>query len=255
MVVVLALCVALCLSQTTTFGQPDSGGVTADSLRARAGVLMREWEAEWRASDSLRITAMHKRMKADSILRSIKTLTAAQPSAGAGANTVQPGVPDTTDIILATLQMQAASRMAAQKLAEAPVKRGQTLADTVTLEVLRMDADTGVASYYAGKFHGNKTSSGATFNMNDLTCAHRWLPFGTRLRVTNIENGRSVVVTVTDRGPFKHGRIIDVSKGAAQALDMIRKGTATVAIQIHEEAAPAPDTSASTVEPSTPDSE
>ena len=88
------------------------------------------------------------------------------------------------------------------------------------------------ASYYADKFHGRQTASGEIFNMNDFTCAHKTLPFGTILRVTNLENNRSVNVRVNDRGPFVAGREIDLSKAAARQLDMIRTGTATVRLEI-----------------------
>ena len=76
---------------------------------------------------------------------------------------------------------------------------------------------SGVASYY-GNESGSKTASGERFNQNAMTCAHRSLPFGTKLRVS--AGGRSVVVTVNDRGPFVHGRVLDLSKGAARALGM-----------------------------------
>lgn len=88
------------------------------------------------------------------------------------------------------------------------------------------------ASYYADKFHGRKTASGETFNMNALTCAHKTLPFGTMLRVTNLKNNKSVDVRVNDRGPFVKGRELDLSKAAAQRLDMIKTGTANVRIEI-----------------------
>ena len=88
------------------------------------------------------------------------------------------------------------------------------------------------ASYYADKFHGRQTASGEIFNMNDFTCAHKTLAFGTILRVTNLENNRSVDVRVNDRGPFVAGREIDLSKAAARQLDMIRTGTATVRIEV-----------------------
>ncbi|MBU3700194.1 MAG: septal ring lytic transglycosylase RlpA family protein [Candidatus Kapabacteria bacterium] len=94
------------------------------------------------------------------------------------------------------------------------------------------EPDTGMASYYADAFHGRRTSSGEVFNMHDRTCAHRWLPFNTRLLVTNLSNGRQVVVRVTDRGPWKKTRIVDLSKKAAVDLDMIRAGTARVSIQV-----------------------
>lgn len=68
--------------------------------------------------------------------------------------------------------------------------------------------------------------------MHDKTCAHRWLPFGTMLRVTNLKNDKRVVVRVNDRGPWKHGRLLDVSKAAAIDLDMIRDGTARVRIEV-----------------------
>lgn len=88
------------------------------------------------------------------------------------------------------------------------------------------------ASYYAEKYHGRKTASGEIFNMNALTCAHKTLPFGTVLRVTNLANGKKVDVRVNDRGPFVKGREIDVSKAAAQKLGMIKTGTASVKIEI-----------------------
>ena len=88
------------------------------------------------------------------------------------------------------------------------------------------------ASYYADKFHGRPTASGEIFNMNDYTCAHKTLPFGTVLRVTNLANGRSVNVRVNDRGPFVAGREIDLSKAAAYQLDMLSSGTANVRLEI-----------------------
>ncbi|TBU78668.1 septal ring lytic transglycosylase RlpA family lipoprotein [Pseudomonas daroniae] len=89
----------------------------------------------------------------------------------------------------------------------------------------------GKASYYGKAHHGNKTASGERFNQNDLTAAHRTLPFGTRVKVTNLNNNRSVVVRINDRGPFTRGRIIDVSHKAAEALDMIRSGVVSVRIE------------------------
>lgn len=88
------------------------------------------------------------------------------------------------------------------------------------------------ASYYADKFHGRKTASGEIFNMYDFTAAHKTLPFNTTLKITNISNGKSVTVRVNDRGPFVQGREIDLSKAAAQKLDMISTGTAQVSIEI-----------------------
>ena len=88
------------------------------------------------------------------------------------------------------------------------------------------------ASYYADKFHGRKTSSGEIFDMNALTAAHKTLPFGTVVKVTNLENNKSVNVRINDRGPFVAGREIDISKAAATKLDMIKTGTARVSLTI-----------------------
>lgn len=78
----------------------------------------------------------------------------------------------------------------------------------------------GLASWYGGKFHGRKTASGERFNQHALTAAHKTLPLGTRVHVKNLDNGQSVIVTINDRGPFVRGRIIDLSRGAARAIDM-----------------------------------
>ncbi|MBX2843388.1 MAG: septal ring lytic transglycosylase RlpA family protein [Flammeovirgaceae bacterium] len=90
----------------------------------------------------------------------------------------------------------------------------------------------GKASYYAGKFHGRKTASGEKYNMNAMTAAHKKLPFNTMVKVTNKANGKSVTLRITDRGPYKGGRIIDVSKEAAKRLDMIKSGVSTVELEI-----------------------
>lgn len=92
----------------------------------------------------------------------------------------------------------------------------------------------GIASYYADAFHGKQAANGETFNMNDLTAAHRTLPFGTRLRVTNLSNKKSVVVRIIDRGPYVEGRILDLSLGAAKVIDMVSSGTARVRIDVVE---------------------
>lgn len=90
----------------------------------------------------------------------------------------------------------------------------------------------GVASYYADDFHGKKTANGEKFDMNTLTAAHPRIRFNTLLKVTNSENGKSVVVRVNDRGPYVGGRILDLSKAAAQKIDMIRSGTATISAEV-----------------------
>jgi len=90
----------------------------------------------------------------------------------------------------------------------------------------------GVASWYGKKFHGRKTASGEKFDMYKLTAAHRSLPFGTKVKVKNLDNGKEVVVRINDRGPFKKGRIIDLSYAAAKKVGMIRAGCARVRITV-----------------------
>ncbi len=90
----------------------------------------------------------------------------------------------------------------------------------------------GMASYYAEKFHGRTTSSGEVYNMNDFTAAHRSLPFGTTVEVRNLRNNRTVMVRINDRGPQKAERIIDLSKAAAESIDMTRAGIVEVEIRI-----------------------
>ena len=89
-----------------------------------------------------------------------------------------------------------------------------------------------VASFYADDFHGKKTSNGEIFNMNDFTCANKFLPFNTYLKVTNLANNLNVIVRVNDRGPFVEDRELDLSKAAAVKLDMVKSGTASVKIEI-----------------------
>jgi rare lipoprotein A len=90
----------------------------------------------------------------------------------------------------------------------------------------------GTASYYGRELHGNRTASGERFNAYGFTAAHRTLPLGTKLRVTNLANGRRVIVRVNDRGPFVRNRLIDVSLGAAREIDMIGSGHAQVKLEV-----------------------
>jgi rare lipoprotein A len=92
--------------------------------------------------------------------------------------------------------------------------------------------EIGLASFYADKFDGRITASGEIFNQNKMTAAHRTLPFGTKVRVTRIDNKKSVVVTVNDRGPFVNNRVIDLSKAAAKKLDFISSGVTRVRIEV-----------------------
>jgi len=89
-----------------------------------------------------------------------------------------------------------------------------------------------MSSYYGKEFHGRKTASGEIYDMHALTAAHRSLPFGTMVKVTNLDNGKSVVVRINDRGPWVRGRILDLSYAAAQRLEMIGSGTARVRVDV-----------------------
>lgn len=102
---------------------------------------------------------------------------------------------------------------------------------TATIPKPSTVTETGLASWYGGKHHGKLTASGEIFNQNHLTAAHPTLAWGTRVKVVNLDNGKSVDVRINDRGPFKRGRIIDVSRSAARALGMVRRGLATVRIE------------------------
>ena len=92
----------------------------------------------------------------------------------------------------------------------------------------------GVASWYGYPHHGRITASGRRFNMYEMTAAHRTLPLGTRLRVTNLTNGRAVTVTITDRGPFVKNRVLDLSYAAAREIGMVGPGTAPVQLEVIE---------------------
>lgn len=173
---------------------------SADSLHAL-------FRYQWMQSDSIRISSILNRMRGDSLRRAI---------AGMHSSI------DSDSVILTTLK----------RSSERQFKPGITVADSLTLQMLEMFPDTGIASYYADRFHGAKTSSGEIYNMEARTCAHRWLPFGATVRITNMENGKSVVLLVNDRGPWKHGRVIDVSKAAARELGFLQKGTAKVILQV-----------------------
>lgn len=91
--------------------------------------------------------------------------------------------------------------------------------------------ESGKASFYADKFIGRKTASGTVFRQNRMTAAHKALPFGTKIKVINLSNGRKVKVRINDRGPFVEGRIIDLTKKAAKRLNMVNAGVVNVEIK------------------------
>jgi len=92
--------------------------------------------------------------------------------------------------------------------------------------------ETGIASWYGPGFHGNYTANGEVYDMYGISAAHKTLPFGTIVRVVEIETGRSIIVRINDRGPFIEGRIIDLSKGAAEKLGVVKKGITKVGLRI-----------------------
>ena len=102
------------------------------------------------------------------------------------------------------------------------------------MALLRAQTQTGKASFYSNAFEGKTTSSGEKYHANKLTAAHKTLPFGTIVKVTNLENHASINVTINDRGPYVQGRVIDLSRAAAERLKFIKQGTAEVSIEIME---------------------
>jgi rare lipoprotein A len=112
---------------------------------------------------------------------------------------------------------------------------------------LSLDAgikDRGVASWYGQAFHGKLAANGEAFDMTAYTAAHRKLPLGSTVRVLNVENGKWVDVRITDRGPYVIGRMLDLSQAAAQALDMVDRGTAAIQLEVigaHRRFVPVPD--------------
>lgn len=122
------------------------------------------------------------------------------------------------------IQMPVLSEDAVSEVESAKEEAPKTLEDSAVI-------GEGVASYYGAELAGNRTANGERFNPNALTAAHRTLPMGTKLKVTNKANGKSVIVRINDRGPFAKGRIIDVSRAAAEKISMIRSGTARVVLE------------------------
>jgi len=94
------------------------------------------------------------------------------------------------------------------------------------------DVQTGLAAYYTDLLNGHRTASGRPYNRNAMTTAHQTLPFGTKVKVTNVKTNKSVVLTVNDRGPTQAGRIVDVSHAAAQQLGMLRAGLTEVQVEV-----------------------
>ena len=138
---------------------------------------------------------------------------------------------------------QAAAQAASQKQAKV-VAQSTAIAKSVTynvrgktyrtLSTAENFSEEGSASWYGPGFHGRKTASGEVYNMHDMTAAHKHLPLGSQVKVTNLNNGKSVIVRINDRGPFHGDRVIDLSKAAAQQLGVLQAGVAKVSIVTHK---------------------
>ncbi|NEP40706.1 MAG: septal ring lytic transglycosylase RlpA family protein [Okeania sp. SIO2G4] len=147
-------------------------------------------------------------------------------------------LPDTTND-LATDTLQATNRLRRQvnnapplkEIAGQPKPKPQPEPQKIAVRPITFQ-DQGWASWYGPGFHGNLSASGERYNQYAMTAAHKTLPFGTKVRVTNLNNGSSVVVRINDRGPFIRGRVIDLSAAAARILGMIHSGVAPVKVEV-----------------------
>lgn len=147
------------------------------------------------------------------------------------------GLPRTALLVLAAASILSSTGCLPRRKAKAsrrtppptlPGRPGEARAKTVPAPIIQ--GEEGIASWYGRPFHGRRTASGEVFNMHDMTAAHKTLPFGTQVRVQNLENAHDVLVRINDRGPFVEGRIIDLSYAAAQRMRM--PGTALVRLEI-----------------------
>lgn len=137
-----------------------------------------------------------------------------------------------TKVLAAKTKASAGPRATVVKKQAAAKKRAQAKQAARAAREVEKGRSRGKASWYGPKFQGKQTASGEAFDRKGLTAAHRDLPFGTRVRVTNTRNGRAIVVRINDRGPYSRGRIIDLSEGAARKIGMMHAGTARVMVEI-----------------------
>lgn len=214
---------------------------TMQSSRGSADVNQAENDPVWRATavaarlnqlsrDNLDANAIAVRWKADCNCYSINVNN--EELVEINQKTV---LPDTTQN-LAEDALQATNRLRrlmgnAPPLQEIAGKPAERAVAQVSLGAIRFQV-TGIASWYGPGFHGRPSASGETYNQNAMTAAHRSLPFGTNVQVTNLNNGRSVVVRINDRGPYARGRIIDLSAAAARVLGVMQTGIAPVKIEV-----------------------
>ena len=122
--------------------------------------------------------------------------------------------------------------MAALSMIASPSEGSRAVMNPLKPLSLKVNSQYGVASWYGADFQGMETASGPPFDMNAMTCAHRKLPLGTRIRVTDLMNLRSAVLKVNDRGPFVDNRVLDVSRAAAKCLGFLGAGLAPVRIEV-----------------------
>ncbi|MEW4447674.1 septal ring lytic transglycosylase RlpA family protein [Qipengyuania sp. JC766] len=180
------------------------------------------------------------------MLLAIGALTFAVPASAAlaeatdDATTAVPALPSPADQSAAidTMPSVEESFDAFETLPPAPEASGNEV-DLETIEVpvepevtTQRSLGSGIASYYGKRFHGRRTANGERFDMNAMTAAHKTLPFGSKVRVTNKRTGKSVIVRINDRGPFVRGRHIDVSRAAATEIGLIATGHASVDLEL-----------------------
>jgi rare lipoprotein A len=152
-------------------------------------------------------------------------------AACAGDNRPWNHVPNSSEIIDYSAKQRAAGKIpAAVKIGKSYTVNGRTYTPRYDPSY----TEEGIASWYGPGFHGGSTANGEEYNKHDYTAAHTTLPLPSLVRVTNLDNGRKIVARINDRGPFARGRIIDISHEGAQALDMVRTGTANVRVEYLE---------------------
>jgi rare lipoprotein A len=204
-------------------GQAESLTIDALTRQAISDVSDRTTRSVFANDRAVRTDNTLSRSDASNSNEILKTL----PPSVVGENTVQEASPA---VVESTVKPTA--RPAKNAVTPASVKPPQKPTATAANKNRVKARKQGMASWYGPGFHGRRTASGERFNAGDLTAAHRYLPFGTRVRVTNARTGRSVVVRINDRGPFSGGRVIDLSRGAAAAIGVFQSGVAPVLLEV-----------------------
>ena len=136
---------------------------------------------------------------------------------------------DETNIIYIKKEMMKAAESGPDLIVS---KKSEISSETKKFETKSKSSQSGVASYYGKRLHGSRTASGERHNSNEMVAAHKSLPFGTKVKVTNLSNGKEVVVKINDRGPFAKGRVIDLSYGAFSKIESPGKGLTKVKLEV-----------------------